>query len=78
VWTEGPVPPVVNPMVSVSTRYNVGNYHNLAFLLFDYNWGKREPHDLEGEKLERSFKSDGTLPPAPQGYDEDGWSLPAH
>jgi hypothetical protein len=61
--------------VSLTTRYNVGHYHNLVSLLFDFNWGMRETHDVTGE-LRRSFNENGSLDPPPAGYDEDGWPLP--
>jgi hypothetical protein len=81
VWIEGmyefTAQHPVGQTVGVSTRYNVGHYHNLAFLLFDSHWGKMRQHDLERGRLERSFKEDGTLSPAPEGYDEDGWPISA-
>jgi hypothetical protein len=75
VWKTIQEPSIMKARTSITTRYNVGHYHNLAYLLFDYNWGMRETHDVEENRLERSFKEDGTLDPAPTGYDEDGWPL---
>ena len=62
------------PLVSITTRYNVGHYHNLVSLLFDFNWGMRETHDVT-DRLDRSFNEDGALDPPPTSYDEDGWPV---
>jgi hypothetical protein len=75
VWKTILEPSIMKARTSITTRYNVGHYHNLVYLLFDYNWGMRETHDVEENRLERSFNEDGTLDPAPTGYDEDGWPV---
>jgi hypothetical protein len=77
IWKQSPGPNFRVPRISITTRYNVGHYHNLVYLLFDYNWGMRETHDIEAGILERSFYEDNHLDPAPAGYDEDGWPTPA-
>ena len=72
VWRQESVPVTG---ISVTTRYNVGHFNNLVFLLFDSNWGMRETHDFEKYTLDRGFHENGALDPAPAGYDEDGWPL---
>ena len=74
VWAKTPQNPNEEIVVSITTRYNVGHYHNLVSLLCDYNWGMRETHDIT-DKLKRSFNEDGTLNPPLHGYNDDGWPL---
>jgi hypothetical protein len=77
IWKTSPGPEHHMPRISITTRYNVGHYRNLVSLLFDYNWGMRETHDIEESILCRCVLENGNMDPAPAGYDEDGWPTPA-